>query len=90
MMNNNLLIIVLSISMAFVFCFAIFTNLNVKNSKTEVSRIEQEIDDLKTAIKRQKIEVASLTNPQIVLEYIKRNDLEPVKLKNITTIYIDK
>ena len=88
-MNSNLLVFFLSIGMVFIFCFAVFTNMEVKNNKNEILKIEKDIADLKVAIKRQKIEIASLTNPQSVLDYIKRNDLKALKLKNITTIYVE-
>lgn len=89
-MNGNLLIFFLSVGMVVIFFFAVSANMKVKNEKKDIVKIEKEIRDLKTNIKRRKIEIASLTNPVLILDYIKKNDLKVLKLKNITTIYIEE
>lgn len=76
--------------MVVIFFFAVSANMKVKNEKKDIVKIEKEIRDLKTNIKRRKIEIASLTNPVLILDYIKKNDLKVLKLKNITTIYIEE
>ena len=87
-MNSNLLVFVLSIVLVLIFSLALFTNMSVKSSKNEIVKIEKEIDNLKIVIKRQRIEISSLTNPQLILEYIK-NDLKSFRLRNILTIYLE-
>lgn len=88
-MNSNLLVFVLSIVLVLIFSLALFTNMSVKSSKNEILKIEKEIDNLKIVIKRQRIEISSLSNPQLILEYIKKNDLKSFRLRNILTIYLE-
>ncbi|OHD11418.1 MAG: hypothetical protein A2086_09790 [Spirochaetes bacterium GWD1_27_9] len=86
----NFFVIFASFVIVILFGSAVFINLNIKNSKTEVERLNDEINDIKQEIKRQKIEISSLVSPVLVIDYIKKNDLKAVKLKNVTYIYVEK
>ena len=86
----NFFVIFASFVIVILFGSAVFINLNIKNSKTEVERLNDEINDIKQEIKRQKIEISSLVSPVLVIDYIKKNDLKAVKLKNVTYIYITR
>lgn len=87
---SNIVTVVASILIALIFLGGVFINLDIKTSKGELEDLYQTIDRLRLEIKRQKIEIATLTSPVLVLEYIEKNDLNSVKLGNIENVHIKK
>jgi cell division protein FtsL len=91
-MNNgfNYFIILASVTIVGLFLGAVFINLNVKTEKIAIEKIKSEIDDVKMDLKRQKVEIATLTNPQRVLTYIENNEMKSVPLKKKHFIFIER
>lgn len=87
---SNAIIIISAILLAVIFLGSVFVNLEIKNSREELYGIQEKIKNLELEIKRQKIEITTLTNPYYVYEYIDRKNLKPVPLSNIETIYIKR
>ena len=63
-------------------------NLDIKDKKIEIDKLNESIKTLDLKIKRQKIEITTLTNPKFVIDYIERYNLKPVSLKNVNTVVI--
>ncbi len=87
---SNIVTVISTILIALIFLGGVFINLDIKTSKEELGELYQTIDRLKLEIKRQKIEMATLTSPVNIVRYIEKYDLKPVKLRNIENIYIKK
>ncbi len=87
---SNVIIIISTILLAAIFLGSVFVNLGIKSSREELYGIQENIKDLEMEIERQKIEITTLTNPYYVYDYINKNNLNPVPLNNIETIYIKK
>jgi cell division protein FtsL len=88
--NFNIFIIIASITIVGLFLGAVFINLNVKNDKIAIEKINDQIAELKLDLKRQKVQIATLTNPFKVLKYADDNNLKPISIKRKHTIYVDK
>jgi hypothetical protein len=88
-LKNFYSIAILSVFIAGLFLGSVLININVKNSKNEINRTNEEIKDIIKIIKRQEIEITSLTNPQNVIKYIKEHELKPVSLSRKVIIYVD-
>lgn len=87
---SNVVIIISTILLAVIFLGSVFLNLEIKNSREELIGLQDKIKDLELEIERQKIEITTLTNPYFVIRYIDKNNLKPIPLRNIETIYIKK
>lgn len=87
---SNIVVFFAAFTTSCIFFGSVFVNLQIKNSKVEVIELYEKVDSLKNDIKRQKIEIAALTNPALVLKYIEENGLKPVPLKDITVMKIKK
>ncbi len=87
---SNVVIIISTILLAIIFLGSVFLNLEIKNSREELFSLQEKIKDLELEIERQKIEITTLTNPYFVIQYIDKNKLKPIPLRNIETIYIKK
>jgi len=85
----NLVTIISTLIISFVFFSGVFINMDVKKSKEELELIMEDIDKIKLEIKRQKIEITMLTSPHLVLDYIKKNNLTPISKNNIEVIYME-
>ncbi|MCG8572890.1 MAG: hypothetical protein MJB14_22385 [Spirochaetes bacterium] len=88
MSKSNTVIFVASFIISIIFFASVFVNLQIKTIKLEVNEIYEEIDELKQTIKRQRIEITTLTNPHKVLEYIEENQLTPLTLDQVNTMQI--
>ena len=60
---SNVIIIFSTILLAVIFLGSVFINLEIKNTREELYGIQEKIRDLELEIKRQKIEITTLTNP---------------------------
>lgn len=87
---SNVVIIISTILLAIIFLGSVFLNLEIKNSREELFSIQEKIKDLELEIERQQIEITTLTNPYFVIQFIDKNKLKPIPLRNIETIYIKK
>jgi hypothetical protein len=85
---SNVIIIISTFLLVCLFIGTVFINLDIKDKKTEIDKLNDSIKILDLKIKRQKIEITTLTNPKFVIDYIERNNLKPVSLKNIETVVI--
>ncbi|MBN2547015.1 MAG: hypothetical protein JXB50_14535 [Spirochaetes bacterium] len=85
----NMVTLISTLIISLIFFSGVFINMDVKRSKEELELIMGDIDKIKLEIKRQKIEIATLTSPHLVLEFIKRNNLTCVSKDNIEVIYIE-
>jgi cell division protein FtsL len=90
MNHSNIILTVASFIIAAIFFSGVFLNLEIKKSRNEIVKITKEIEDLRLDIERKQIEIATLTSPLNVIKYIEKNDLKPVKLKNIEKVIIKK
>ena len=64
----NVVTIIATLLLASIFLAGVFLNLNIKSSKEELYELQQDIKKIKLEIRRQKIEITSLTNPIYVLD----------------------
>ena len=88
-MNNlNISFLVSALLLASIFLCGVFLNLNIKDSKEELYDLQKEIKQIKLDMKRQRIEITSLTNPLYVINYIEKRAYKPVKLRNIKVLNI--
>ena len=78
---SNVIIIISTILLAVIFLGSVFVNLEIKNSREELYGIQKKIRDLELEIKR---------HPYFIYDYINKNNLKPILLSNIETIYIKK
>ena len=90
MNNSNIVTIIATFLIAVIFFGSVFVNLDIRKSKEDITRLEDEIDKIKIDIMRQKIEITSLTNPVLVINYIEKNGLKPVPLKNVEIIKLNE
>ena len=88
MNHSNVIVIISTIMLAVIFLVAVFFNLEIKKSKDELDELKEELVELQIEIKRKEIEIATLTSPKNVLDYIEKNNLKPVLLKNIDMILL--
>ena len=88
MRNSNLSVVVSTFILGILFLASVFININIKEEKKELEKMKKKISSLELRIKRQKIEITTLTNPKFVINYIGRYNLKPVGLKDIDTIVI--
>jgi hypothetical protein len=86
---SNLILIISTFMLAVIFFGAVFININIKNSKEELGKMQDEIKILDLQIKRDKIMIASLTRPDNILDFIERNSYKPVPIKNIEILKIE-
>lgn len=87
---SNLVTLIATLLIAAIFLGGVFLNLDIKNSKEELYNFQDDIKQLKLEIKRQKIEITTLTNPMYVLNYIEKKKYKPAPLKNVDFIYIEE
>lgn len=87
---SNIVILVSTLIIAMIFFGSVLLNLHIKSSKEELYKIQQEIDQLKLDIKRQKIEITTLTNPLRVYEYIEKKGYKAISIKNMEFIYLNR
>jgi cell division protein FtsL len=83
MNRANLFSILSTVVIAVIFFWSVFLNLNIKNSKNKLEALYEEIEEIQLDIKRQNIEITTLTNPQLIIKYIKDNGLQPVPLNQM-------
>ncbi len=89
-MKNGFIVIIGSIFMVIIFLSTVFVNTSVKEDRVAIGKLEKDVEELKSDILFQEIEITSLTNPKFVYNYILANDYKPIKIKDITSIYIKK
>ena len=87
-MKNGLLVVIGSILMVIIFLITVFVNTSVREERIIINNLEKEITTKKNNILFQEIEIAALTNPKFVYNYILENNYKPIKIKDITSIYI--
>jgi len=85
----NIVTVISTLIISLIFFSGVFINMDVKKSKEELELIMEDIDKIKLEIKRQKIEIATLTSPHLVLDYIKENNLTTISNDNTEVIYIE-
>ena len=88
-MKNVVLIIVGAFFIVALFMSTVVINTSVREERIAIDRLEEEIKDIKNTMLFQEIEITALTNPKFVYEYIQKNNYKPIKIKNITTLYIN-
>ena len=87
-MKNGLLVIICSIFMVIVFLVTVFVNISVREDRIAIDNLEKDIMAKKNDILFQEIEITALTNPKFVYNYILEHNYKPIKIKDITTLYI--
>ncbi len=90
MNHTNIIIILSSVFLIALFLTSVFVNLEVKNAHEELDRINKEINSFLLEIERKEIEIAALTSPANVFEYIEKKKLKPVSINNIERLIIKK
>ena len=63
-------------------------SINIKSSRDELIQIQKDITALKDDLKRQEIEITSLTNPLDVIEFANNNDMKTISIDKIKIINI--
>ena len=63
-------------------------SINIKSSRDELIQIQKDITSLRDDIKRQEIEITSLTNPLDVIEFANDNGLKTISIDKIKIINI--
>jgi hypothetical protein len=86
---SNLILILSTFMLAIIFLGAVFININIKNSKENLIKLQDEIEQLDLEIKRYRIEIAGLISPDNVLDFIELNNYQPVPLKDIEVLKIE-
>ena len=89
-MKSSFLIIAGAIITAVLFFSTTFFSLSVKHEKNEIKQIYQDIEKMELDIKRLDIDIAALKNPLNTIRFIKKNGYIPVKVDDITIIYVKK
>ncbi len=87
---SNIILTVASIIIAIIFLSGVFLNIEIKKSKDELVKITADIEDLRLDIEKKRVEIAALTGPANVFDYIEKKGLKPVKLKDTVKIVIKK
>jgi hypothetical protein len=88
MNHSNSMIIISTFMLAVVFFGAVFININIKNSKNDLDKLYEEINQLDIELKRQDLEIAFLTSPGKVLDFIEEHGYKSVPLKDIEILKI--
>lgn len=63
-------------------------SINIKSSRDELIQIQKDITALKDDLKRQEIEITSLTNPLDVIEFANNNEMKTISIDKIKIINI--
>ena len=63
-------------------------SINIKSSRDELIQIQKDITALRDDIKRQEIEITSLTNPLDVIEFANENEMKTISIDKIKIINI--
>jgi len=87
-MKNSFLVVIGSIFMVIIFLSTVFINTSVREERILIDNLEKDINNLKNDILFQEIEITALTNPKFVYNYILGNNYKPIKIKDITSLYI--
>ena len=61
---------------------------NIKSSRDELIQIQKDITALRDDLKRQEIEITSLTNPLDVVEFANDNEMKTISIDKIKIINI--
>jgi len=85
---TNFSVIISTFILAVLFFACVFININIREEKRDLDKMKDKISSLELKIKRQKIEITTLTNPKYIINYIDKYNLKPVGLKSIDTIVI--
>lgn len=87
-MKSGTTIFIAAFTISVIFLGSVFVNLNIKKQKNELEQIYKEIELIKKDIKRQKIEITTLTNPDYILDYAEKKGYSSVPVKDIIQIDI--
>ena len=63
-------------------------SINIKSSRDELIQIQKDITALRDDLKRQEIEITSLTNPLDVVEFANENEMKTISIDKIKIINI--
>ncbi|HNZ28055.1 MAG TPA: hypothetical protein PK385_11725 [Spirochaetota bacterium] len=85
---TNIIIIVSALTISIMFFGGVFMNLGIKSSREELIAAQREIKELKDDIKRYEIEIASLSSPVNIINFINTNNLKTIPIKRIKVIRI--
>lgn len=88
-LKSGSIIFIAAITISMIFLGSVFVNLNIKKQKNELQLIYKEIETLKKEIKRKKIEITTLTNPNYILDYAEKKGYSSVPVKDIIQIDIE-
>ncbi len=85
---TNIIIIVSALTISIMFFGGVFMNLGITSSREELIAAQREIKELKDDIKRYEIEIASLSSPVNIINFINTNNLKTIPIKRIKVIRI--
>ncbi len=83
------LVVLISFFVPLLFVGLMTLNNHVKKLESVISAQYKEINDLRTEIKRMRIEISALTNPLETHEFIEENKYKPVKVENVINVEIE-
>lgn len=84
------MVFISSILIALLFIGTVYVNLGIKDTKKMILDKYKKIDEYRVDLKRLKIEIAALTNPQDILIYAEKNNMKSVPLDSVKPIEIYK
>jgi|GEM_PF-1213927 len=90
MNHSNIIVIISTLMLAIIFLVAVFFNLEIKESKKELNLLQNDIEEIRMEIKRKEIEITTLISPLNIVEYIEKNKLKPIPIKNIEVLLLKK
>ena len=85
---SNFFVFFASLIIAVLFFGSVMISTNIKSSRDELTQIHKDITALKDDLKRQEIEITSLTNPLDVIEFANNNDMKTISIDKIKIINI--
>lgn len=85
---SNFFVFIASFIIAALFFGAVMISTNIKSSRDELVQIQADITALRGDLKRQEIEITSLTNPLDVIEFANKNEMKTISIDKIKIINI--